>query len=104
MSEHRETITVAEVMKRNVDMVDGLTTVADALSRMKHVETKTLVVDKRHPGDEYGVVLISDIALAFETFPPAGHARARRWRAWFIWYAYFIGQALIGAAYLPGLL
>lgn len=58
----RETITVAEVMKHHVDMVDGLTTVADALSRMKHVETKTLVVDKRHPGDEYGVVLISDIA------------------------------------------
>lgn len=58
----RETITVAEVMKHHVDMVDGLTTVADALSRMKHVETKTLVVDKRHAGDEYGVVLISDIA------------------------------------------
>jgi predicted transcriptional regulator len=58
----RVTITVAEVMKHHVDMVDGLTTVADALSRMKHVETKTLVVDKRHPGDEYGVVLISDIA------------------------------------------
>jgi predicted transcriptional regulator len=58
----RPTITVAEVMKHHVDLVDGLTTVADALSTMKHVETKTLVVDKRHPGDEYGVVLISDIA------------------------------------------
>lgn len=44
--------------------------------------------------------MASDIALAFETFPPTENARAHRWRGWFIWYAYFIGQALIGAAYL----
>ena len=49
-----------------------------------------------------GVALFmaSDIALAFETFPPGTGAKPMRWRRWFIWYAYFIGQALIGAAYL----
>jgi uncharacterized membrane protein YhhN len=49
-----------------------------------------------------GVVLFmaSDSALAFETFPPTEGAKTPRWRSWFIWYAYFIGQALIGAAYL----
>ena len=41
---------------------DGKVTVADALKRMKHVETKTLIVDKRHNDDEYGIVLLSDIA------------------------------------------
>jgi len=45
-----------------VDLVDGLTTVADALRQMKHVETKALIVMKRHPDDEFGIVLISDIA------------------------------------------
>ena len=29
---------------------------------MKHIDTKTLIVDKRHNDDEYGVVMMSDIA------------------------------------------
>jgi predicted transcriptional regulator len=62
VNENRTVVTVRDVMKRKVDLVDGRVTVAEALTRMKHVETKTLVVDKRHEGDEYGVVLISDIA------------------------------------------
>jgi len=49
-------------MKTKVDIVDGRATVAEALREMKHVETKCLVVAKRHADDEYGVVLISDIA------------------------------------------
>jgi CBS domain-containing protein len=55
-------IRVSEVMKRHVDIVDGQTSVADALSMMKHVETKCLIVDKRHEDDEYGIVLLSDVA------------------------------------------
>jgi CBS domain-containing protein len=49
-------------MKHHVDIVDGLTSVADALRQMKHVETKCLLVRKRHEDDEFGIVLISDIA------------------------------------------
>ncbi len=55
-------ITVRDVMKQKFDIIDGMTTVSEALKRMKHIETKTLVVDKRDEHDEYGVVLISDIA------------------------------------------
>lgn len=55
-------IRVREVMKTKVDIIDGLTSVADALRQMKHVETKCLIVDKRHEDDEYGIVLIADIA------------------------------------------
>lgn len=55
-------ITVRDVMKKNFDIIDGMTTVSEALKRMKHIETKTLIVDKRDEHDEYGVVLISDIA------------------------------------------
>jgi predicted transcriptional regulator len=61
MSEN-EVIRVSDVMKSRFDMIDGKVTVADALKRMKHVETKTLIVDKRHNDDEYGIVLLSDIA------------------------------------------
>ena len=53
---------VRDVMKTSFDVVDGMVTVADALRTMKHVETKCLIIDKRHDNDEYGVVLISDLA------------------------------------------
>jgi signal-transduction protein with cAMP-binding, CBS, and nucleotidyltransferase domain len=61
MSE-RTIIRVRDVMKTEFDMVDGMTTVSEALQRMKHVETKSLIVNKRHQDDEYGIVLLSDIA------------------------------------------
>jgi len=53
---------VRDVMKTNFDVVDGKMTVAEALDTMKHVETKSLIVEKRNDNDEYGMVLISDIA------------------------------------------
>jgi len=62
MSTDREIIRVRDVMKTNFDMIDGRVTVKVALQTMKHVETKCLIVDKRHDDDEYGMVLISDIA------------------------------------------
>jgi CBS domain-containing protein len=61
MSERKLT-RVREVMKTRFDLIDGMTTVAEALSAMQHVETKALIVKKRHADDEYGMVLISDIA------------------------------------------
>jgi signal-transduction protein with cAMP-binding, CBS, and nucleotidyltransferase domain len=61
MSE-RKVIRVRDVMKQKYDMVDGMATISEALHTMKHVETKCLIVNKRHDDDEYGMLLISDIA------------------------------------------
>lgn len=58
----KQIIRVRSVMKPNFDLVDGMSTVADALDTMMHVETKILVVRKRHDNDEYGIVTLSDIA------------------------------------------
>ncbi|WP_198264361.1 CBS domain-containing protein [sulfur-oxidizing endosymbiont of Gigantopelta aegis] len=55
-------ISVKDVMKHHVDFVDGMKTVKQALDEMQHVETKTLIVNKRHENDEWGIVIISDIA------------------------------------------
>ncbi len=55
-------ITVKDVMKTEYDMVEGISTVRQALAVMHHVETKCLIVDKRHEFDEYGIVVIADIA------------------------------------------
>jgi len=56
-------VRVSEVMKTGVDIVDGMMTVAAALKSLKHTETRTMIVDKRHEDDEYGVVMFRDVAL-----------------------------------------
>lgn len=58
----KKIVRVRDVMKTNFDFVDGKVTVMEALKSMKHVGTKALIVQKRHDQDEYGMVLISDIA------------------------------------------
>lgn len=55
-------VRVRDVMKPDFDMVDGMDTVADALRNSIHPESKCFVVNIRHDDDEYGVVLLSDIA------------------------------------------
>ncbi len=53
---------VKDIMWTQVDIVEGKCTVRNALKDMQHKKTKILVVNKSNPYDEYGVVLIADIA------------------------------------------
>lgn len=55
-------IRVRDVMKKDYELVDGMTTVAKALKNAELTETKCIIVDKRHENDEYGLVMLSDIA------------------------------------------
>ena len=55
-------IRVRDVMQTELDIVDGMLTVTEALKSMKHLGTRTLIVDKRHEDDEYGVVMFRDVA------------------------------------------
>lgn len=58
----RNVVRVRNVMKKEFDMVDGMMTIEDVLRKMKHVETKCVIIDKRHDDDEYGILMIPDIA------------------------------------------
>ncbi len=62
MRARHQVIRVRDVMKTNFDTVDGMSTVADVLHAMMHVETKSIIVRKRDEDDEYGLVTLSDIA------------------------------------------
>ena len=62
MNQAAPIVRVKDVMKTDVDVVDGMLTVAEALRLMKHPETRTLIVDKRNENDEYGIVLFGDLA------------------------------------------
>lgn len=55
-------ITVRQVMRQNVTMVEGSINVMQALRTMKDVGATCLIVRKRSPDDEFGMVLFSDIA------------------------------------------
>jgi len=58
----RKRIKVRDVMTQDYELVDGLTVVRDALRAMKQRNSRALIVRKRDDDDEYGIVLLSDIA------------------------------------------
>ena len=62
MKQLENVIRVRDVMKSEVDVVDGMLTVTEALKTMKYPDTRTLIVNKRHEDDEYGVVMFRDMA------------------------------------------
>ena len=55
---------VAGIMKTDVVTISPLATVREALMQMKEYGVKSLVVEKRHTGDAYGLISYRDIAKA----------------------------------------
>lgn len=53
---------VREVMTPSPHVIDGLANVSEAIALMRAKEINSLVVDRRHDGDEYGIVVVQDIA------------------------------------------
>ena len=51
-----------DVMKSDFAEVDGMMTVAQAMDVARESRTRVLIVKKRDDDDEYGLVLLSDIA------------------------------------------
>ncbi len=55
-------IRVAEVMEQDYAIVEGVATVAEALATLQDTSAHFLIVAKRDEDDEYGIVMVSDIA------------------------------------------
>lgn len=53
---------VREVMTPSPHVVDGLASVSEAVAIMRAKQVGSLVVNRRHDGDEYGIVVVQDIA------------------------------------------
>lgn len=58
----KQPVRVRNVMTSDFQKVDGMMTISQALAIMKSSGVVVLIVDKRNEGDEYGIVLLSDIA------------------------------------------
>jgi CBS domain-containing protein len=55
-------IYVKDVMKTDYGTIDGGATIKEALNEMNRLQTTVLVVNKRNENDEYGLILVSNIA------------------------------------------
>jgi len=55
-------VSVREVMKTEFTTIDRQATIYEALLKIKEYRTSVLVVDKRDENDEYGILLVGDIA------------------------------------------
>jgi len=59
---NKKRICVKDVMKSTYGTINRDATIVEALIEMKRLQTAVLVVNKRDENDEYGLLLVSDIA------------------------------------------
>ena len=55
-------VKVADVMRTSLHIVNGLSSVQEAIEEMSRLGVSSLVIERRRPDDEYGVVTVRDIA------------------------------------------
>jgi predicted transcriptional regulator len=55
-------VRVGDVMTPELRMVGRMSTVAEAIETMREAGVSSLVVERRDPADEYGLIVITDIA------------------------------------------
>lgn len=58
-----ETFTrVDALMRTDLHRIDGLDNIHVALAMMREHKVSSLIIDRRHPGDEYGFLTVNEIA------------------------------------------
>lgn len=57
-----EQVKVGDVMRTSLHMIDGVASVGSAIDDMRRLGVSSLVIERRHEGDEHGIVTVQDIA------------------------------------------
>lgn len=58
----KKIIRVGEVMTRNVITIESTKSVREAMRLMREKETSSLIVERRDVDDEFGIIVVTDIA------------------------------------------
>jgi len=58
----KKLIRVRDIMRTRFEFVDRKETVRVALAKMENTRARALIVDKKHSDDEYGILVLADIA------------------------------------------
>ena len=56
-----EIVRARDVMNKGVVSIDGLATAREAAEKMRSEHVTALLVDKRHPDDAWGLIVIQDL-------------------------------------------
>ena len=60
-SESVSIVRARDVMKKGIVSIDGMATARDAAAKMRAEKVASLLVNKRHPDDAWGIVVIQDL-------------------------------------------
>jgi predicted transcriptional regulator len=55
-------VSVRQVMTTHPMLVDGMATVTEAVTTMHKHNVSSLIINRRYDGDEYGILVVTDIA------------------------------------------
>lgn len=55
-------VKVEDVMQTSVHMISGVASLKDAITEMSRHNVSSVVIDRRHDGDEFGVLTVIEIA------------------------------------------
>jgi len=55
-------VKVSDIMQTSLHIVSGVASVQDAIEEMKSHGVSSLVIERRHDGDEHGLLTVHDIA------------------------------------------
>ncbi len=61
MTNHHK-ITISQVMSRDIVRIDPMASIREAIDKMRDKGMSSLVVNRRDPGDEFGMLAVRDIA------------------------------------------
>ena len=60
-SDNRKIVRAADVMHKDLTIIDGMATAKDAAEKMRIHRVNELLVEKRHPDDAWGMIVVQDL-------------------------------------------
>ncbi len=59
-ADNNSIIRARDVMQKEIASIDGMATAKDAAAQMRAKQVRCLLVEKRHPDDAWGIVVVQD--------------------------------------------
>ena len=61
VSDSKKIVRARDVMLKGVTSIDGMATAKEAAAKMRELGVNYLLVEKRHPDDAWGIIVVQDL-------------------------------------------
>jgi CBS domain-containing protein len=61
VSDSKKIVRARDVMHKGVASIDGMATAKEAAAKMRELGINDLLVEKRHPDDAWGIIVVQDL-------------------------------------------